>query len=228
MKKLLFLCAVVAIAILTSCEKKVERVQIVEDIYTEQVTVDGSVGHKLVKLSDAGATMGLSDQVYTKVTYDSQAKLILAYSGSTFTCFNLEGQSRGAGGYEKIKTLSDGKVYLTGANKTTLYLPEKGSVFGPYDELNVIGNKIFAKGPKGWGLLDTDYNYLQDMVFEKLYIINQKSEKDYDVLRCRAGKWEMVSSDESVYDEPSVKAAVKLLNKKAKPSADIGVLDMKF
>lgn len=227
MKKLLFMCVIAAVAVLTSCEEKIERAQVIDNIYTEKVAVDGGFAYKLV-LASGDAFSDVSDQLFSKVEYNEKAKLVLGYNGKTFFAYNLEGQQRGAGNFDKLE-ISDGLVYMTGnGGKISIYHPVKNSIFGQYSEASVVGDKIFAKGPNGWGLYDFDYHYLQDMVYEKLYIVNQKNEKEYDVLRLRNGEWSLVSSDESVYDEPSVKSAVKLLNKKFKPTEPVGVIDMKF
>lgn len=227
MKKLLFMCAIAAAAVLTSCEEKVNRQQIVGNIYTEDVKVDGGVSHKLV-LATENSFSPISDQLFTEVVYEPKSKLVTAYKGNVFEVFTPEGERRGSGEYEKLHVTAD-QVYLTGAdNKVTLYLPDKGSVFGPYLKISVIGDKIFACGPKGWGLLDTAYNYLQDMVHEQLYIVNMKDSKKYDVLRCRDGKWTMVTSDGAEYDPRVVKAAVKTLEKKVKPADKFGVIEAKL
>ena len=226
MKKLLLWCVIAAAAVLTSCEKQINRQQVIGDIFIEEVVSDNGSGYKLVLSSD-GVFSPVSDLVYSKVVYEEGAKLIMAYNGDGFQVFNLEGQRRGSGDceYKKIDVQGD-LVYLTDANdKISLYLPEKGSIFGPYFNILVTGDKIFALGPKGWGLLDTNYNYLQDMVYEKLYIVNQ-NDKKYDVMRYRDGAWSMATSDGAEYDEDSVKAAVKLLEKKFKPDAPIGVIPM--
>ena len=224
------MCTIAVAAVLTSCEKQVNRQQVIDNVYVEETALDSGIGYKLVYNSGDDKYYSVSEQVYSKVEYNADAKLILAYNGGAFEIYNSEGSRRGSSDviYKKIE-VKDGKAYLTSVDdKTSLYLSDKGTIFGPYLKINLVDDKIFACNVAGWGLLDTDYNYLQDMVYEKLYILNQKDKKKYDVLRCRAGKWTMVTSDDAEYDPRAVKIVVTTLEKKVKPTEPVGVLSAKF
>lgn len=222
------MCAVAAIAVLTSCDEKIERSQVAGDVYVHAVKSEsGNTVYKLSLLSD-GFYTDLTENTYSRVEYNEQAKLVLAYNGRTFVIISPEGRKLGSqAGYAKL-TVSGKFVYLFNNSLISVYLPEKGFVFGPYADIKIVEDKIFAHGPKGWGLLDTEYHYLQDMVFEKLYIVNQKSATEYDVLRCRDGKWSMATSEDAVYDEESTKSALKLFNKQFKPNDPVGIIPFKF
>ena len=222
MKKAIF-CVVAAIAVLTSCEQKAEPVQLVDDIYTEQIAGENP-GFKLRSFN--GSTYySVSEEIYAKISFDKENNFIKAEkAGGGFDLYKVDANRLGSDTYDSMEAATGKAVFIKKGERTALYLPEKGFFFGPYASVKLEGNLIFACGTTKWGLLNTNYDYLQDMVFDKLYVINQKSEKEYDVLRCRDGKWSMVTASGAEYEDGDVKAAVKWLEKTAKPKGPVGTL----
>lgn len=223
MRKII-LCAVVAIATLTfvSCgEQETVKNKVVGDIYAEQV--EG--GFRLVNKCGEQYSPVVKD-VFSKITYEKELNLVFAYTGKTFSIFTNDGNVRGEGGYEAYKVDGD-IVHFAKAGKTMLYT-KKGIVIGTFAEGDFVidHNKIFTKNPKGlWNLRNLDGDFLTDMSYEKIYIIDMKEDGSYDKLCCRDGAWSLTGSDGGTYDESSTDGAVKSLKKK-NPTAPVGVLDI--
>ncbi len=225
MRKLLF-CAVIAIAVLAGCQKSAKRAQVVGNIYTEEfIADDGRVAYRLLSVAN-GIDDFVMNNLYTKVVYNEQAGLILAYCDKTFICFTPDGKRRGFDDYKKID-LKDGYAELKGYNGISLYFKDKDQIYANFQDYSIVGDKIFAKGANGWGLYDMEHNYLQDMIYDKLYIINQKSAEEYDIIRFYDGCWELVGSDDSVYDDDSANEVAGLVEE-LNPTTDVGVLDISF
>lgn len=225
MKKLLFACAIAVAAVLTSCEKKeAQRAQVVDNIYTEEA--DGGGYNLLVKYSDGQFSSPLNEKAVDRAEYNKETDLVFAYTGNTFQLFTKEGNERGSGGYSSYKV--DGEVvHFTKGNQTMLYT-KKGIIIGTFakDEFVIDHNKIFTKTPKGlWSLRNLDGDFLTDVSYEKIYIIDMKEDGSYDKLCYREGTWTMIGHDGGRYDQESTSSAVKALKKK-NPTAPVGVLDI--
>lgn len=223
MKKII-LCAVVAIATLTfvSCgEQETVKNKVVGEIYTEQV--EG--GLQLVK-KYGEKYYPVVENVFSKITYDKTLNLVFAYTGKTFSVFTNDGNVRGDGGYEAYKVDGD-VVYFTKDDKTMIYT-KKGVVIGTFTKGNfaIDHNKIFTKNPKGlWLLRNLDGEFITDLSYEKIYIIDMKEDGSYDILCCRDGAWSLMGSDGGTYDKSSTDGAVKALKRK-NPTAPVGVMDI--
>ena len=222
MKKIIFVCAIAVAAVLTSCEKKeAQRTQVVDNVYAEQV--EG--GYSLAVQYGEGQ-FSTEPAVYDKIVYNKETDLVLAYTGKTFSIFTKDGNVRGDGGYEAYKVDGD-VVYFAKAGKTMLYT-KKGIIIGTFakDEFVIDHNKIFTKNPKGfWNLRNLDGDFLTDMSYEKIYIIDLKEDGSYDKLCYREGTWTMIGHDGGRYDQGSTSSAVKALKKK-NPSVPVGVVDI--
>ena len=222
MKKIIFVCAIAVAAVLTSCEKKeAQRTQVVDNVYAEQV--EG--GYSLAVQYGEGQ-FSTEPAVYDKIVYNKETDLVLAYTGKTFSIFTKDGNARGEGGYEAYKV--DGEIiHFAKAGKTMLYT-KKGIIIGTFakDEFVIDHNKIFTKNPKGfWNLRNLDGDFLTDMSYEKIYIIDLKEDGSYDKLCYREGTWTMIGHDGGRYDQGSTSSAVKALKKK-NPSVPVGVVDI--
>lgn len=223
MKRIIF-CAVVAIATLTfvSCGKQeTVKNQVVGDIYAEQV--EG--GFQLVK-QYGEQYLPVVDGVFSEINYDETLDLVLAYTGKTFDIFTKDGNARGEGGYEGYKVDGD-IIHFAKAGKTMLYT-KKGIVIGTFakDEFVIDHNKIFTKNPKGfWNLRNLDGDFLTDVSYEKIYIVDLKEDGSYDKLCYREGTWTMIGHDGGRYDQGSVSRAVAALKKK-NPKEPVGVVDI--
>ena len=222
MKKLLFACAIAVAAVLTSCEKKeAQRTQVVDNVYAEQVE-----GGYSLAVQYCEGQFSTEPAVYDKIVYNKDADLVFAYTGKTFSIFTKDGNARGVGGYEAYKV--DGEIiHFAKAGKTMLYT-KKGIVIGTFavGDFVIDHNKIFTKNPKGlWNLRNLDGDFLTDVSYEKIYIIDMKEDGNYDKLCYRDGAWSLIGSDGGIYDKSSTDGAVKALKKK-NPTAPVGVLDI--
>ena len=217
MKKLLFVCAVIAVAFLASCsnEPQVERVNLVDNVFAEKIVADnGAISYRVVYEMNKRYLSCTSDTLtFDKVEYDKAIGLVKAYKGDKLFFFKGTSIFGSDEGFVKIEPYQEGFNLISANSDVSLYMPETGYIFGPYKEIKKVGKLLFVRGPIGWGLLDTDFNYLEDRRFDKLYIINQNAE-EYDVLKQKDGEWSMTTSKGATYDDESVKDAVKLLKKK--------------
>ena len=221
MKKIIFVCAVVAIATLTSCEtKKAQRTQVVGNIYAEQV--EG--GYSLAVQYGEGQ-FSTEPAVYDKIVYNKDADLVFAYTGKTFSIFTKDGNARGEGGYEAYNV--DGDIVHFAKGDMTMLYTKKGVVIGTFAKGDFVIEKnfIFTKNPKGlWNLRDFNGEYLTDVSYEKIYIIDLKNDGSFDKLCYRDG-WSLTGSDGGAYDKSSTEGAVKALKKK-NPTVPVGVVDI--
>ena len=231
MKKIIFV-AMVAIAMLASCGEKenVERINLVGNVFAEKVVADnGAVSYRVVyqQATKKFIPCSFDGSTFTKVEYDKELGLVKAYKKNLVFFFKDDHSFGSDEGYSKILPGKDGYTLVGADEQVSLYMPKTGYIFGPYREISVYADKLFVKSHIGWGLLDKEYRYLEDRVYDKLYIINQKSAKEYDVLKQKDGEWMMTTSDGASYDDESVREAVKVLKKK-KVEGPIGVLDIKI
>ena len=225
MKKIIFVCAIAVAAVLTSCEtKKAERAQVVDNIYTEEA--DGGGYNLLVKYSEGQFSSPLNEKAVDRAEYNKDADLVFAYTGKTFSIFTKDGNARGEGGYEAYNVDGD-IVHFAKGNQTMLYT-KKGIVIGTFANGDFVIEKsfIFTKNPKGlWSLRDLNGDYLTDISYDQIYVIDLKDDGSFDKLCCRDGAWSLTGSDGGAYDKASTDVAVKALKKK-NPTAPVGVLDI--
>lgn len=222
MRKIIF-CAVVAIAMLTfvSCGKQeTVKNQVVGDIYAEQV--EG--GFQLVKQYGEQYSP-VAEEVFSKITYEKALDLVLAYQGSSFQVFAPDGYKRGEGAFDSYDAQGEIVLFKDGA-KTMVY-SKKGVVIGTFTNGDFVIEKnfIFTKNPKGWSLRNLDGDYLTDISYNQIYIIDMKDDGSYDKLCYRDGVWSMTGSDGGIYDKSSTEDLVKKLKKK-NPTEPVGVLDI--
>ena len=152
--------------------------------------------------------------------------MVLAYTGKTFDIFTKDGNARGEGGYEAYKV--DGEIIHFAKGDMTMLYTKKGIVIGTFAKGDFVidHNKIFTKNPKGlWNLRNLDGDFLTDVSYEKIYIIDMKEDGSYDKLCYRDDAWSLTGSDGGTYDKSSTDGAVKALKKK-NPIAPVGVLDI--
>ena len=223
MKKIIFVCVVVAIATLTSCEKKeAARSQVTDQVYTE--AVEGGF-YVVNSYGDGQFSAPLTDKIYDKVVFDKPTDLIFAYKGRSFDIFTKDGNARGEGGYEGYKV--DGDIVHFAKGDMTMLYSKRGVVIGTFatSDFVVDHGLIFTKNPKGlWSLRDLNGDYLTDVSYEKIYIIDLKDDGSFDKLCYRDG-WSLTGSDGGAYDKSSTEGAVKALKKK-NPTVPVGVVDI--
>lgn len=221
MKKIIFV-AMAAIAVLASCEdKKVERSQVVGNVYTEATEAGFNI---VVNTGGENFTTPLNEAPFTKVTYDSKSGLVFGYTGNTFTVFDKIGRERGSGCYTKAE-VKDGVVLLAKAEGTTVYVPKTDVILGTFKELKVQKNKFFTKGSNGWSLRNAEGDYILDKSYEKVYIIDMKADDKYDILCYDGKKWLLFGSDGGTYDAASANQAARELKAK-NPTEPVGVIDL--
>lgn len=222
MKKIIFV-AMAAIAVLASCEdKKVERAQVVGNVYTESAENGVNI---VVNTGGENFTTPLNEAPFTKVTYDSKSGLVLGYTGNTFTVFDKNGRERGSGGYTKAE-VREGAVLLVKAEGATVYVPKTDVILGTVSDLKVQKNKFFTKGSTGgWSLRNAEGDYILDKSYEKVYIIDMKADDKYDILCYDGSKWLLFGSDGGIYDAASANQAARELKAK-NPSEPVGVIDL--
>ena len=226
MRKIIFV-AMAAIAVLASCGKKVERAQVVDKIYTE-ATNSGSY----VLVSEDGDDISyLSKLQFKSILYDSNSGLVLGYiNDNQFAAFRPNGEpllTATKAEFNSIET-ADGVVYLRTNRWKYIYIPAGGYFYGPYSDVKVVNNHIFAKNQQGfWGIKGFDNSDVTEFIYQRLYVVDQKSDKKFDLLGyTKENKWKFFAADGTKYHVSSLNTAVKLLTKKYKPTEDVGVVLM--
>ncbi|MBR3662698.1 MAG: hypothetical protein IKN67_05425 [Alphaproteobacteria bacterium] len=233
MKKIIYVCLVVAIAVtMASCGNKTpEATPVAGDVYTfSEALPDGTPGVTLQIKGEDGKFRAAEDFVYTGAKFVGEAGLIQAFrDDGTFDLYKINGNRlRFESSFKSIRTEGD-VVWLTDeSDKPILYVPEKGYIFGPFAEIYLLGDKIVFKGLNAYGMYDFDYNYLIEAKYDRIYIINKQSDKKYDVLLCKGNEWSLIDQDNADYSPATTTKVLKLFMKKCKPDAPVGEFPLKY
>ncbi len=228
MRKIIF-AAMAAIAVLASCSnnKTTDVQSVVNGLYA---SADDNGNFELI--SDNGEDIAyLSDLNFEKIFYDSQSSLVLGYiNKSQFAAFRPNGKpllTATQAEFNSIETIN-GVVYLRTNRWRYIYVPAGGYFYGPYMDIKVVGTHIFAKNKQGyWGIKGLDNTNITDFAYQRLYIVDYKSDKEFDLLGyTKENKWRFFAADGTKYHVSSLNAAVKLLTKKYKPTEDVGMVLM--
>lgn len=231
MKKLLLgLIAAIAVVMASCTEKTPNATQVKDNVYSVEVEQeDGSVGYTLAQLENDKYQM-VDKHIYLKFEYDEASNIIKAYkTADLFDMYKADATPLRNETAFKSLTVEGEVIWLKDENAAKLlYVPKTGYLFGPYRDIFLCDNLIIFYGLKAYGMYDMDYNYLIEAKYDNIYIVNRKSEKEYDVLLCEGENWTLQNALGKAYPGAKTSAVLSMLQKKFKPEAPCGELPLKY
>lgn len=166
---------------------------------------------------------------YKKIEFDKELQIFKCYSldrDNDITLITQEGKKLREGNFTEV-TLDEDKAYYRfkeADGKIGVYSNKGKTSWGMYDDVVTTDYFIFKKVGEKWGLVTITGEPYWDTDYDKIYVINYKSEKEYDVVMLSGGTWELCNQSKEYYDASQTE--IKNLVKKAKDS--VGVLNVKW
>lgn len=235
---LAFIFAACAVFTLSSCGNKSNNTANADDEY---VTVSTPVaGYTIIADKADSKSLGLkkgtdvlidpsSDFVsYTKIEYDAALQGFKLYKDATkYVLADMTGHIIRDGAFDKITRDEDGSWYrLYSGELIGVYSPKAKHSWGMYEECKTEKGFVFAKQSGKWGCLNLDESLYMEKQYDKIYVVNYKSEKEFNVFALKDGNWAMFDAKGAEYDTSS--AEIKGFLGKRKLSEPVGILDINF
>lgn len=237
---LAFIFAACAVFMLSSCGDKSNNTA--ANAADEYVTVSTPVaGYTIIADKADSKSLGLKkgEEVlidpssdftsYTKIEYDAALKGFKLYNdGAKYVLADMDGHIIRDGAFDKITRDEDGAWYrLYSGELVGVYSVKAKHSWGMYKECKTDKEFIFAKPEGGkWGCMTTDESLYMEKQYDKIYIVNYKNPKDFNVFALKGSTWSMFDAKGAEYDTSS--AEIKGFLGKRKLSEPVGILDISF
>ena len=171
------------------------------------------------------------DKIIIKPKYDG---IVFDFAMNVFKCetdpkkytvADMDGKILREGLYDNVTMDEDSAFYrFRNDEGIAVYSTKAKTSWGMYDDVVTTDNFLFSKKSKKWGMTSLDGKTYFDRVYDKIYVVNYKSERDFDVVTLKDGKWELCDQDQSYYDA----SETEIKNLIHTPLDPVGVLDVKF
>ena len=150
---------------------------------------------------------------FANISYDANLNGFKCYTDTKlYTVADMNGKVLREGGYERVERENDGAVYrFFNKDKMAVYVAKAQNSWGMYEKIVVTDHFVFLKENNLWGVKSLDGNYEFDRAYNRVYIVNYKSAKDFAVVTCIEGEWKLCDQDNAYYDtsEAEIKKLVK-------------------
>ena len=162
---------------------------------------------------------------FANIEYDAALDGFKCYADAQlYTVANMDGKVLREGAYERVDREEDGAIYrFFNKDKMAVYSTKAQTSWGMYEKIVVTKHFVFVKEGNLWGVKSIDGVYEFDKIYNKVYVVNYKSEKKFDVVTCENGKWELCDQDKAYYSDASEAEIKRLI--KAPVAEPVGELD---
>ena len=244
MKKFLFSLAAMFIMMFTMCLTSCNSNKSKDTADEEEILSQMEVGNGFISyavnytpegkkepevrygLKDRNGKVLIEPREYLSINYDYDLGCFVCKTNSKqYTVADSTGYIMRYGSYDRVTKDKDGAYYrFYNADGIAVYCTKTKKTWGMYDEVITTDNFIFEKSGSKWGFTSIDGKYYFEKIYDKIYVVNYKSEKEFDVVIYKDGKWELCDQSEAYYDasQTDIKTLIK------HPTGPAGVLDVKF
>lgn len=229
MKKIVFLfLAVCAMCVAFSCSGGKEKSKdFTRPLQGDFVLVghpdENNVMQYGLNLKDDIVLYAIFDTIY----WDKDLNGFVAKSSTETSLVNTEGEDLCPGGeaYDSITLMGDYYRFV-GKDNIAYYDTTNGRAWGPFDSIVIADNFFFLKEGENWGLYLKDGTIILDRKYSNIYVVNYKSEKDFNVVCHSQNEWFMLNAEGAYYNIPSAMLEKKV--KALKISESVGKLKAGF
>ncbi len=194
-------------------------------VISGEVTIDGYAKPEIKSGLKKGGKVIIQPR-FEGIVYDPDIDGFKCETGAEqYTVADMEGNILREGSYSSVTLDEDGAYYrFRNDEGIAVYSTKAKTSWGMYDDVVTTDNFVFSKKNKKWGMTSLDGKTYFERDYDKIYVVNYKSERDFDVVTLKDGKWELCDQDKAYYDA-SDDEIKKLINYPLDP---VGVLDVKF
>ncbi|MDO4162055.1 MAG: hypothetical protein Q4D80_03495 [Pseudomonadota bacterium] len=241
MRKLYSILAVIAIAMITVCvtscgNKKAPEAK--SDIVSQTQLAGGySIVAKNVNIFGEkveqpvfGVQKNGKDLIeadYTKIELDKKLNVFKCYaSNGEISLRTTDGKTIRTGIFTEVTLDENGAYYRfkDKEGKVGVYSTKGKTSWGMYDDVITTDYFIFKKTGDRWGFVTITGEPNWDAEYDKIYVLNYKDKKHYDIVMLSNGTWEMCDQDKKYYDasQSDIKGLI------GKTKAPAGLIDKKW